>query len=127
MSRPRPIYPHTEIRNFGEGASEEIYTYPLAIIRLKNGNNPVYGGDVAYLHSDAQNSVVAMSDAAGNWTERRAYWRLRSAHSNLMKIVPSTVPPVRMSVASRIGDILAIRFFSMFASIGRDLLSLKIA
>jgi RHS repeat-associated protein len=33
----------------------------------------VYGGDVAYLHSDAQNSVVAMSDAAGNWTERRAY------------------------------------------------------
>jgi RHS repeat-associated protein len=66
-------YPHTEIRNFGEGASEEIYTYPLANIRLKNGNNPVYGGDVAYLHSDAQNSVVAMSDAAGNWTERRAY------------------------------------------------------
>ena len=66
-------YPHTEIRNFGEGAFEEIYTYPLANIRLKNGNNPVYGGDVAYLHSDAQNSVVAMSDAAGNWTERRAY------------------------------------------------------
>jgi RHS repeat-associated protein len=66
-------YPHTEIRNFGEGTSEEIYTYPLANIRLKNGNNPVYGGDVAYLHSDAQNSVVAMSDAAGNWTERRAY------------------------------------------------------
>ena|GEM_PF-3440191 len=56
-----------EIRRFGQSAAEEILTYPLASVRLKNG-----AAD-AYLHADQLGSVRTVTDAAGGLAKRSTY------------------------------------------------------
>ncbi|NOX73210.1 MAG: RHS repeat-associated core domain-containing protein [Alphaproteobacteria bacterium] len=56
-----------EIRKFGQGASEEILTYPHPSARYKNGVA------TAYLHSDQLNSVRTVTDSVGALAKRSTY------------------------------------------------------
>ncbi|MGJ8626419.1 MAG: hypothetical protein ACSHXB_05610 [Sulfitobacter sp.] len=65
---------NTEIRNYGQGAQEEILLYPMPSIRIaktKVGGNVVT--KVSTLHTDALGSVRAVTNAAGQKAERATY------------------------------------------------------
>ena len=61
----------TEIRDW-QGAAEEVLNYPVGDVRWKGG--PAGAGfETAALHVDQLASVIAISDAAGAFANKRAY------------------------------------------------------
>lgn len=66
----------TEIRNWDQGSSEQVVTYPHSSVRLINGQP-------GYMHSDKNGNVRTLSDTSGNRDKRSVYRPFGKPHDQI--------------------------------------------
>ena len=99
-----------EIRNYGQGAAEEILLYPQPNIRItKTKSGSTITTRVNALHADGLGSVRAVTDGAGTVVERTTY---RPFGEELALQQPLTLPETKGFIGERYDEAAGLQYLN---------------